>query len=443
MGVRLWVVCLAAVAPLFGQEDADKDKRVIVSPAQEFALGERQREEFLRNHPLSPDGNLVVHVDQVGRRVARFSDRPDLPYRFLLLQGSDPQAYSFVGGTICVTEGLARLLSAEGELAFLLGHEMAHVALRHHVSRLRLEQSLRAGLPEEEAMLAAVVSRFDQDQEMEADRYGALYAIRAGNRFSSAQRVLEKVARARSGPGSDGAHPEYAERITALAGFQEELELSLQSFAEGTEALMAGRHDEAIAALQFFVAQFPQSAPGQVNLGAAYLAKVRADAGTPLGLAEALAVLPDPGIVLRGSFDATDLAEARRHFQLALESNPSEPSAMAGLALVHMRLEDLDTARDYLERAVANDPNRPDILLCMGNVDYLAGKYEAATVRYQAALGLRGGWPDAEKNLALAYEKLGRKDDARALWSTLAREKKYRALALRRLDALGGEKPPR
>ena len=436
--VLLSIGTAAAVAPLRGQE-TDPCEHLLLSPAQEFALGERDREDYLEKHPLSPDGNLVVNVDRVGRRVAEFSGRPDEQYRFLVLQGERPQAISFTGGTLGVTEGLARNWT-EDELAFTLGHEMAHIALGHHVEMWQLELKLKCAgfsVEHQDPKAMAVLRSFSQEREMVADQYGALYAVRAEYAYSSGPRALEKLAEG-SGADRDPMHPSYTERITVLKEFEAELKRSLAHFEQGKTALMAGRHDEAIGALQRFVAQFPQSAAGQINLGGAYLARVRSDAGTPSNLAETLPVLPEPGVVLRGSYDATDLEKARHHFKLGLASNDSESTAMAGLALVHIRLEEYGKARALLQRALAEGPNRPDLQLSLGNVDYLTGEYEAATIHYNAALGLSAGWPDAEKNLALTYERLERFEDARALWMILSRETKYRALSLRRLNVLEG-----
>jgi Tfp pilus assembly protein PilF len=113
-----------------------------------------------------------------------------------------------------------------------------------------------------------------------------------------------------------------------------------------------------------------------VNLGAAYLAKVRQSA--PLELEETLPWLPDPGIVVRGAYDQIDLERARRQFELALEADPTHTKALAGLALVELRLGQPELARDYLEHALTLEPGAPELLLCLGNVLVHVGQYEEA-----------------------------------------------------------------
>ena len=46
-----------------------------------------------------------------------------------------------------------------------------------------------------------------------------------------------------------------------------------------------------------------------MNLGAAYLARLRRRSGTPEGLGEPLPILPDPGVVIRGPLDAVDVVQ--------------------------------------------------------------------------------------------------------------------------------------
>jgi tetratricopeptide (TPR) repeat protein len=320
-------------------------------------------------------------------------------------------------------------------LAFALGHEIAHIALRHHINAYcqRVQSSPESP---EHVMLETVLSRLSSNQEIEADRYGALYSVRAGFRYSSSHEALGKLQRASPATTGNAVHPEYDRRISDLKRFKRELDLSLESFHAGKAALRAGEIDEAISLFAYFVAEFPRSVPGQVNLGAAYLSRVRDKAGTPLGLAEALPILPDPGVVIRGTYDRIDLEQAGAHFARALRVDPDDATAHAGLGLVQVRLGELQDARRHLDDAVALEPDNPDLLLCSGNVFFFMDDYDQAKARYLAALSLRVGWADAKKNLALSYEKLGMRNEAAALWSELYDDNRYRSEARRRIRDL-------
>src|SRR4030095_2674200 len=246
-------------------------------PAQEFVLGEKALESFLAARPLTTDGNLVVRADRIGRTVARAGDRPDLSFTFLVIDGEELNGYSFIGGTVCVPRRLVELLTSDNELAFALGHEIAHIALRHHVTRGRFEQAMAS----QGARSAEVVSFYDRDAELEADRYGALYALRAGYRYGSARDALKRLAESDKTRSEDAAHPSYTDRIGRFDAYGRELETCLKAFERGKEALQDGRASDAISFFSYFVSAFPQSVTGRVNLGAAYLERLRGKSGAP------------------------------------------------------------------------------------------------------------------------------------------------------------------
>jgi predicted Zn-dependent protease len=416
------------------KDEVEKEDSTVVSPVGEVWLGNRVRERFLSKRRLSTDANLAVRVDEIGRAVARISDRPGMLYRFLVVQGEELQAWSFPGGTVCVTDALTNLFTTNDELAFALGHELAHIALRHYIDRYRLLRQAEARGESDRAILDAVLAQYNSDFEKEADRYGALYAVRAGYKFSKAVEALDKLARAPGAVRQDATHVDYGERIAALEDFREELLKSVDAFHAGNKSLEAGEIARAIGAFHVFVTQFPHAVSGHVNLGAAYLARARD--GAPPDLAEVLPILPDPGIKVRGTYDRLDLQKALDQFQQALEAEPREAYALAGLGLVHVRLGELDLARQYLEQAHEIVPNSPEITLCLGNVYFLCGEFEDAATHYQRAASLKEDWSAARKNLAITYERMGRVDQARLLWEKLTADNTLRDEALRRLRDL-------
>src|SRR5262245_57029560 len=186
--------------------DASPKPPITPTPAAEVVLGEQALERFLAARPLSEDGSLALRVDRIGHALARVSDRPDCIYTFLVVAGRALQAYSFTGGTVCLTDSLARLQASEDELAFAIAHELAHVALRHVVSEASFEEALRVGGPRDPV---AARNLHGHTSELEADRYGALYACRAGFRFSAGIDSLDRLSRVAPGPDEDLRHPPY------------------------------------------------------------------------------------------------------------------------------------------------------------------------------------------------------------------------------------------
>ena len=429
---RYTIAGLVLLAAVSASRAAPNGPPITPSPAAEVVLGEETLKRFLGARPLSGDGELALRVGRIGHALARVSDRPDVVDSFLVVTGHELQAYSFTGGTVCLTDTLARLFTSDDQLAFALAHELAHVTLRHVVSEVVFNQALEAGKATD---MTAAQSLYSQSAELEADRYGALYACRAGYRFSAAAEALDKLARASSGADRDSGHPAYAERIEVLGRLQVELQRSLEAFERGKTALVAGRVDEAIDMFKLFVASFPQSVAGQVDLGSAFLARARSLGGVPKDLEEVALFLPDPGVAVRGSVPEVDVQRAQEHFRKALTLSPDDPVASVGLALALLRLADFAGAREELKRHIARVGIEPEALLCLGNAEFLAGEPGLAVGTYMQALALRPGWPAATKNLALARDALGELAGARVLWESLTADPRLGPEARRHLES--------
>lgn len=427
----LFLVSLLQLGALAG----DPPSKIVITPGQEMAWRKKMMSSFLDSRRMSEDEAMVLRVSRIGAKVAAVSDRPDLVFRFLVVQGDDLQAFSFPGGAVCLTEALVRLFQSDDELAFALGHEISHVVLRHVVSMMSMEQALKAAHRVPEGKLAPVQSFYAHNAELEADTFGALYSTRAGYAFSSAHLGLEKVANVSAVQESD-SHPAYQERIATLKQFRTELERAVNLFTVGSEALKAGETGDAIAALDLFVATFPNSISGRFNLGAAYLARVRARSGTPANLAEVLPILPDAGITLRGAVDIVDLQQASHNFQHVLRYNKENTWASAGLAMVLAREARFADSRELLQALVTKEPENTEIRLLLGNVDYLEGNHPAALDIYTQVLKLRPAWPEAQKNMAMTLEETGQTEKARGLWGELSNHEVFGSEARLHLLAL-------
>jgi predicted Zn-dependent protease len=352
----------------------------IVGPTGEHFYGQRSRALFMQRVARTRDAALAERVEEIGRRVAAYSDRPGLSWGFAVLVPSAKdrqlQAISLAGGTIGITEPAARLLT-EDELAFALGHEVAHVALRHHLG------------PEGDAPPSPF-------QESEADRYGALYAVRAGYAFSAGVDSLRRMKVA-------GA------RTKKLTAFRPELEWALRAFDAGVAALDAGDAEEARVALGGFVHTFPHSLAGRINLGTACLARLSEKQGNPSALEQPWPVLRGHGIRLRGARDSALLDVADQHFRQALALEPESTQAFVGLSIVALYRGDGEKALGLLNRVqMPVDPDRrAEWLLARGNAEYALGRWDSAVTRYKRALQARPGWPAARSNLAETYEASG------------------------------------
>ena len=130
-----------SVNPVTGDRDF-----MLVSGEQELAMGEQSYVPMQQSQGgvYDIDPVLTVYVTTVGMKVADASG-VDLPYEFVVLNNSVPNAWALPGGKIAINRGLLTEMNSEAELAAVLGHEVTHSAARHSAqqqSRGMLTQGL-------------------------------------------------------------------------------------------------------------------------------------------------------------------------------------------------------------------------------------------------------------------------------------------------------------
>jgi len=156
------------------------DSQKEMSDPDEIELGENVMAGVLGAAPLYGNDRIQRYVNQVGRWVASHSERPNLPWRFAVLDSKLPNAGAAPGGQIYITTGLLFRMRNEAELAGALAHEIAHVVHRHHLQAMRT--ALRLGAP---AGLPALVRQVHTqgvgaEAEHAADREAVTLTARAG-----------------------------------------------------------------------------------------------------------------------------------------------------------------------------------------------------------------------------------------------------------------------
>lgn len=125
---------------------------------------------------LHGDRALAGYVDRVGRRVAAQAGRPDLRFRFRLVDADEAQGYAVLGGFVYVTSGALARLRSEAELAALLAHEVAHVALDHGSDLYEIEED---GLLSDPGSARRRLAH-ERDDEVQADERAVALLIAAG-----------------------------------------------------------------------------------------------------------------------------------------------------------------------------------------------------------------------------------------------------------------------
>lgn len=205
------------------------------SKEEEIALGREITGNLLGAAPLVKDAALQKYVNSVGRWVASQSDRPDLPWRFGVIDSDDLNAFAAPGGYVVITKGLYRKLNNEAQLAGVLGHEIGHVVKKHQLKVLQKQQLLNIGanfLTDKFAKDNKLASKaigsgaeisarsLDKSAEYEADRLGVSYATRAGYDPFGLAEVLQTLGQTNKNDSSVAllfkTHPHPDERLVAL-----------------------------------------------------------------------------------------------------------------------------------------------------------------------------------------------------------------------------------
>jgi beta-barrel assembly-enhancing protease len=164
----------------------------------EAEIGNASAASLLGAAPLVQNDKLQAYVNQVGLWLAMQTERPDLPWRFGVMDSDSVNAFAAPGGYVFITRGLLLRMRSEAELAGVLAHEIAHVLKRHHLAAIQknAQTGLAAGLLsmavdnsssqygewKKKAISASTelyARGLDKGDEFEADRLGVVIAARA------------------------------------------------------------------------------------------------------------------------------------------------------------------------------------------------------------------------------------------------------------------------
>ncbi|AGF51888.1 slr1971 [Synechocystis sp. PCC 6803] len=199
-----------------------------LSDQQEVRLGQQINQQLYQQGEFRPHGDrqLQSYINEIGQRLARASSRPNIPYTFQVVDDRRINAFATMGGFVYVNTGLIAAAENEAELAGVIAHEIAHIAERHAVTRMRdvgLSQGLisAAGMRENNIVQMAMQLGFNlpmsREDELSADAMGLRNLVRAGYAPVGMVSFMEKLQR-QSGAAPEflSSHPLTQNRITSL-----------------------------------------------------------------------------------------------------------------------------------------------------------------------------------------------------------------------------------
>jgi beta-barrel assembly-enhancing protease len=210
-----WGLLVALLFVLLHPWIFSKGEAMALTIEEERKLGDEVVREVERKFTQVRDPQILEYLNKLGQEILKQAGTQPYPFRFYLLKDPQLNAFSIPGGHIFLTTGILEIMESEGELAGLLGHEIAHVA-RHHISN-QIEKQKKIGLATLAAALLGVfagdptiaaaaiagsvataqtlILKYSRDDEDDADNYGFKYMSRTGFDPKAMIDLLEKLRR--------------------------------------------------------------------------------------------------------------------------------------------------------------------------------------------------------------------------------------------------------
>lgn len=118
----------------------------VFSLDQDVEIGKQSVIQVEKQLPMLSNAAVSRYVSAIGARLAAQAPGAKFAYQFKVVNASEVNAFALPGGFIYVNRGLVSKARTEGELAGVLAHEIAHVALRHPTNQASKAYLAEAGL---------------------------------------------------------------------------------------------------------------------------------------------------------------------------------------------------------------------------------------------------------------------------------------------------------
>lgn len=205
-------------------------------------LGNDAAVEVEKQFPILRDSDAERYVANVGERLvssipSQFQ-QPAFDYRFKVVNARDINAFALPGGPMYVNRGMIEAAKNEGEMAGVMAHEIAHVALRHGTAQATKQSSIgnqilgigailggailggQTGAQLGQIFAAGYFLRYSRDYETQADILGAQILADAGYDPRDLANMFRTI-QAQSGGGSRqpewlSSHPDPGNRFEKI-----------------------------------------------------------------------------------------------------------------------------------------------------------------------------------------------------------------------------------
>ena len=234
------------------------------TPAQDVELGRQAAAEVEQKLPMLREKAVTALIESIGTRLVRFIPvdlrHAEFQYSLQVVNAPEINAFALPGGSMYVNRGMIEAAQTQGEVAGVMAHELAHVALRHGTA-----QATKATKYEIGTLLGAVVGsiiggnvgdavtqgtefglgtaflRFSREFEREADLLGSHIMADAGydpREMASMFQTIQKQGGS-GGPQWLSDHPDPGDRYAAIT--REAELLTVRNPVRDTEAFTKAR----------------------------------------------------------------------------------------------------------------------------------------------------------------------------------------------------------
>jgi beta-barrel assembly-enhancing protease len=204
-----------------------------LSEAEETRIGADVSLKLRTRFGVVQDQAIHKYVTLVGTVLAKQSERPSLPWTFVVLDTDGVNAFAAPGGIVHITRGALGLIQNEAELAAVLAHEIGHVAHKHTVDAIQQANGVHlatdAALADRGPYLNQMIDlvydhiiegKYNRNDELDADKESVTLTQKAGYASASLADFLTRLDdRNKDQPARNGlfaSHPETKERIGTI-----------------------------------------------------------------------------------------------------------------------------------------------------------------------------------------------------------------------------------
>ena len=374
--------------------DIGSSARTLLGPAEQKQYGELMLAQLRSYDYILEDPLIDSWLRGLGNRLGAASDNPKQQFTFFMMRDRQVNAFATLGGYVGVNAGLVLVAESEGEVAGVLGHEIAHVTQSHALRSV--ERAQRDQIPMLLAMVGAIAlsQAGGSSSGSSSSTNGALAAI-SGIQGLAAQRQINYTRSNESEADRIGirtmvrAHYDPADMATMFGrmlalersnrgGDKDQIPDYLRSHPVTTTRIAEAK--ERAAQMEAAAPEFTPTAstasnpllPSSLQITAAS----QYDDSTEFGwVRERLRVL-----------SADTPAAAINEYEHMRRSGELDDAQRYGLAYARLLSNQGTAAMADLAPLVAKYPDDIHIVLTMAQAESRAGKHAAADARFEALL---------------------------------------------------------